>query len=92
MTKFVIRRFIGLFPTLFVIITMSFFIVRAAPGGPFDREKRLPPEIMRNIERKYNLDEPLLMQYGRYILDILRGDLGPSFSYPDHDVNYFKPE
>jgi oligopeptide transport system permease protein len=89
MTKFVIRRFIGLFPTLFIIITMSFFIVRAAPGGPFDREKRLPPEIMKNIERKYNLDEPLLMQYGRYMLDILRGDLGPSFSYNDHDVNYF---
>lgn len=89
MTKFVIRRFIGLFPTLFVIITLSFFIVRAAPGGPFDREKRLPPEIMRNIEAKYNLDEPLIMQYGRYMLDILRGDLGPSFAYPDHDVNYF---
>jgi len=89
MTKFVIRRFIGLFPTLFVIITMSFFIVRAAPGGPFDREKRLPPEIMKNIEKKYNLDEPLIMQYGRYMLDILRGDLGPSFSYNDHDVNFF---
>ena len=89
MTKFVIRRFIGLFPTLFIIITLSFFIVRAAPGGPFDREKRLPPEIMRNIEKKYNLDEPLIMQYGRYMLDILRGDLGPSFSYNDHDVNFF---
>jgi oligopeptide transport system permease protein len=80
MTKFV---------TLFIIITLSFFIVRAAPGGPFDREKRLPPEIMRNIEKKYNLDEPLIMQYGRYMLDILRGDLGPSFSYNDHDVNFF---
>ena len=89
MTKFVIRRFIGLFPTLFVIITMSFFIVRVAPGGPFDKDKRLPPEILRNIEKKYHLDEPLMKQYGCYLLDILRGDLGPSFSYPDHDVNFF---
>ncbi len=89
MTKFIIRRFIGLIPTLFIIITLSFFIMRAAPGGPFDREKRLPPDIMKNIEKKYNLDESLLMQYGRYLLDMVRGDLGPSFAYPDHDVNYF---
>ncbi len=89
MTKFIIRRFIGLIPTLFVIITMSFFIIRVAPGGPFDKEKRLPPEILKNIEKKYHLDEPLIKQYGRYLLDMVRGDLGPSFSYPDHDVNFF---
>ncbi len=89
MTKFIIRRFIGLIPTLFIIITMSFFIVRIAPGGPFDKDKRLPPEILKNIEKKYHLDESLLKQYSRYLLDIVRGDLGPSFAYPDHDVNYF---
>jgi len=89
MTKFIIRRFIGLIPTLFIIVTFSFFIVRIAPGGPFDKEKRLPPEILKNIEKKYHLDEPLLQQYGRYLLDITRGDLGPSFSYPDHDVKFF---
>jgi oligopeptide transport system permease protein len=89
MTKFIIRRLIGMIPTLFVIITISFFIIRLAPGGPFDQEKRLPQEILRNIEKKYHLDEPLIVQYGRYLLDILTGDLGPSFRYNDHDVNYF---
>jgi oligopeptide transport system permease protein len=89
MTKFIIRRLIGLVPTLFIIITLSFFIVRVAPGGPFDRDKRLPPEIMKNIEAKYHLDDPLIVQYGRYLFNIIRGDLGPSFAYHDHDVNYF---
>lgn len=89
MTKFIIRRFIGLIPTLFIIITISFFIVRIAPGGPFDKDKRLPPEILKNIEKKYHLDESLVKQYGRYLLDMARGDLGPSFAYPDHDVNFF---
>ena len=89
MTKFIIRRLIGLIPTLFIIITISFFIIRVAPGGPFDFERRLTPEIMRNIEAKYHLDEPLLKQYGRYLFDTIRGDLGPSYRYPDHDVNYF---
>ena len=89
MTKFIIRRLIGLIPTLFIIVTLSFFIIRVAPGGPFDFERRLPPEIMRNIEAKYHLDESLLKQYGRYMLDVVRGDLGPSYRYPDHDVNYF---
>jgi oligopeptide transport system permease protein len=89
MTKFIIRRFIGLIPTMLVIITVSFFIVRAAPGGPFDKERRIPPEVIKNIERKYNLDSPLIVQYGRYVLDVIRGDFGPSFRYPDHDVNYF---
>ncbi len=89
MTKFIVRRAIGLVPTLFIIVTLSFFIIRVAPGGPFDTERRLPAEVMRNIERKYHLDESLLKQYGRYLLDIARGDLGPSYRYPDHDVNYF---
>ena len=89
MTKYIIRRLIGMIPTLFVIITLSFFIIRIAPGGPFDKEKRLPPEIIKNIEAKYNLDEPIFVQYGKYLLDVVRGDLGPSFAYNDHDVNYF---
>lgn len=89
MGKYFIRRFLGLLPTLFIIITISFFMIRLAPGGPFDEEKALPQEILVNIEKKYHMDEPLIMQYGRYLLDVFRGDLGPSFRYPDHDVNYF---
>jgi len=89
MTKYVIRRFLGLLPTLFIIITISFFIIRIAPGGPFSREKALPKQILENIQKKYHMDEPLIMQFGRYMLDILRGDLGPSYRYKDHDVNYY---
>jgi len=89
MSKYFIRRFFGLIPTLFVIITISFFLIRLAPGGPFDVEKKLPKAIKENVERKYHLDEPLFVQYGRYMLDILRGDLGPSFRYRDFDVKYY---
>jgi len=89
MTKYIIRRLIGLIPTLLIIITIAFFIVRIAPGGPFDMERALPVQILENIEAKYHLDEPLIQQYGRYMLSVLRGDLGPSFKYQDHDVNYF---
>ncbi|MEX2442033.1 MAG: ABC transporter permease subunit [Alkalispirochaeta sp.] len=89
MTQYIVRRFLGLFPTLFVIITISFFIIRVAPGGPFAREKELPPQVLANIEAKYNMDEPLIVQYGVYMYNIIRGDLGPSFRYQDRDVNYY---
>lgn len=89
MGKYVLKRLMGIIPTLLVIITLSFFIVRVAPGGPFDGEKKLPEIVKKNIEAKYHLDEPLLKQYGRYIFDLLRGDLGPSYKYKDHDVNFF---
>ncbi|WP_419613504.1 oligopeptide ABC transporter permease OppB [Thiolapillus sp.] len=68
-------------------MTLAFFMMRAAPGGPFDTEKSLPPEIQANLDRKYHLDEPLIQQYGRYLLDIMQGDFGPSFQYKDHSVN-----
>lgn len=87
MTRFVIRRLLSLIPTLFLIITFAFIIVRVAPGGPFASEKKLPPEIMANILKKYHLDEPLPKQYLRYLNDILHGDLGPSFRYKDYSVN-----
>ena len=89
MTQYIIRRFLGLIPTLFVIITLSFFIIRIAPGGPFSEERALPKQILENIQKRYHLDEPLLMQYGRYVADVVRGDLGPSFRYKDYDVNYY---
>jgi oligopeptide transport system permease protein len=76
-------------PTLLIIITLSFFIVRIAPGGPFASVRKLPEVVERNINAKYHLDEPLIQQYGRYMFDILRGDLGPSFKYKDYDVNYY---
>ena len=87
MTKYIIRRLIGMIPTLFIIITLSFFIVRITPGGPFDGERALPEAVKRNIEAKYHMDEPLIVQYGRYLFDVVRGDLGPSYKYKDYDVN-----
>jgi len=89
MTRYIVRRFLGLFPTLFIIVTISFFIIRVAPGGPFAREKELPAQVLENIEKKYNMDKPIIVQYGMYMFDVIRGDLGPSFRYMDRDVNYY---
>ena len=74
-------------PTLLILVTLAFFLMRAAPGGPFDTERALPPEVRANLERLYHLDEPLLSQYGRYLGSLARGDLGPSFQYKDWTVN-----
>ncbi len=70
-------------------MTLGFFVIRIAPGGPFASEKTLPPAVLANVLAKYHLDEPLLKQYLRYMLDVLRGDLGPSYTYADHDVAYY---
>jgi oligopeptide transport system permease protein len=74
-------------PTMFVVIAISFFMIRLAPGGPFDLERTLPKEIEENLRRAYNLDQPLIVQFGDYLQKILRGDFGPSFKYPDYTVN-----
>ncbi len=87
MLKYSIKRLIAAIPTLFILMTMAFFMMRAAPGGPFDTEKTLPPEIQANLDKKYHLDEPLIQQYGRYLLDLVQGDFGPSFQYKDYSVN-----
>lgn len=86
MTKYIIRRLLGLIPTLLIIITISFFIIRVAPGGPFARERNIPAQILANIMKKYHMDEPLWKQYLRYMYDAVRGDLGPSFRMKDFDV------
>ena len=85
--RYVTTRFLGLIPTLLVLITIAFFLIRVAPGGPFDSEKVLPPEIRANLDAKYHLDEPLLQQYFRYLGQIITGDFGPSFQYKDWTVN-----
>jgi oligopeptide transport system permease protein len=84
---FVFRRVAGFLPVLFVIVSLSFFIMRLAPGGPFDQERVLPEQVRENIEARYHLNEPLWKQYLRYLGDVARGDLGPSFRYPDRSVN-----
>ncbi|MGP1577029.1 MAG: oligopeptide ABC transporter permease OppB [Treponema sp.] len=87
MVRFIIRRMLSLIPTLFLIITFSFFIMKAAPGGPFSAERSVPPEVLANINKAYHFDEPVYKQYLRYLGNILQGDLGPSFRYKDFTVN-----
>jgi oligopeptide transport system permease protein len=75
--RFACQRLLGAVPTLLVLIALAFFLIRLAPGGPFDSEKTLPPEIEANLRAAYNLDEPLPMQLGRYLWNLARGDFGP---------------
>jgi len=86
MTRYFVKRLAGAIPTLLVIITAAFFLIRAAPGGPFDQEQRLPPEILANLEGAYGLDLPVWEQYGRYLTALAHGDFGPSFKYKDFTV------
>ena len=74
-------------PTLLVLITISFFLMHAAPGSPFSSERSLPPEVLANINAKYHLDEPVISQYFYYLGGLLQGDLGPSFRYKDFTIN-----
>lgn len=86
MFGFVFRRLLSAIPTLFVVITLSFFLMRLAPGGPFDLERPLEATIMANLQRAYGLDRPLHEQYLMYLGNLLRGDLGPSFFLRDFSV------
>jgi oligopeptide transport system permease protein len=84
--RYALTRFLGAIPTLLILITIAFFMIRAAPGGPFDAEKALPAEIEANLRAAYHLDEPLIQQFGRYVWNLARGDFGPSFQYKDYSV------
>jgi len=86
MLRFAIRRFLGAIPTLLILIALAFCLIRLAPGGPFDSEKQLPPDIEANLRQAYHLDEPLYQQFARYIGNLARGDFGPSFQYRDFSV------
>jgi oligopeptide transport system permease protein len=86
MAGYALRRLLGAIPTLFVIVTLTFFMMRIAPGGPFDSERRLPPEVEANVKAAYNLDKPLVVQYGLYLGKLAHGDLGPSFKNKDFTV------
>ncbi|PPE74746.1 oligopeptide ABC transporter permease OppB [Solimonas fluminis] len=86
MLRFAMRRLLASIPTLLVLITLAFFMMRIAPGGPFDKERSLLPEIEAAINAAYHLDEPLWQQYLRYMGGLARGDLGPSFQYAGFSV------
>ncbi|UJF25166.1 oligopeptide ABC transporter permease OppB [Suttonella sp. R2A3] len=86
MLRYVLKRLLIAVPTLLIIITLAFFLIRIAPGGPFDQERTLPAEIQANLNVIYHLDEPLPKQYVRYLGNIIQGDFGPSFQYKDRTV------
>jgi len=85
--RYTLLRLLGAIPTLLLVIVLAFLMVHAAPGGPFDAERALPPDIEANIARAYHLDEPLPKQFLRYLSGLLQGDLGPSYRFRDHTVN-----
>jgi oligopeptide transport system permease protein len=84
--QYSIKRFLGAIPTLIILIALAFFMIRVAPGGPFDQERALLPEIEANLRAAYHLDEPLYQQFFRYLSGLARGDFGPSFQYRDFTV------
>ncbi len=86
MLLYAIKRLFGALPTLFIIVAIAFFMMRLAPGGPFDKERRLSAEVEANLMRAYHLDEPLPQQFVRYVGNLLQGDFGPSFQYKDFTV------
>ncbi len=87
MLRYTLRRLLGAIPTLLLVIALAFLLVHAAPGGPFDDERVLPPAILKNIEVAYHLDESLPQQFWRYLSGVARGDFGPSYRYRDLTVS-----
>lgn len=86
MLGYATRRILQSIPTFLLIVAAAFFLMRAAPGGPFDEERALPPEIEENLQAAYGLDQPVTVQFARYLGGLLRGDLGPSFRMKDFSV------
>ena len=86
MLSYTFKRLLQAIPTLWIVITLSFFLMHLAPGGPFDGERQLPPEIEANLMASYGLDKPVWEQYFTYMGNLLQGDLGPSFKYKDFSV------
>ena len=86
MLQVILKRIAIAIPVILVVASITFFLVRMAPGGPFDAEKVVPPQVMKNLNAVYNLDAPLLVQYKDYMFNLMQGDFGPSFRYPGRSV------
>lgn len=87
MIKYILKRLLEAIPVLLIITILTFLMLHIAPGGPFDREKPLPPDIEASLKAYYGLDKPLIQQYYQYLKNLLHGNLGPSFKYPGWTVN-----
>lgn len=86
MVSFVLRRLLSALPTIFIVVTVSFFMIRVAPGGPFDGERHIDARILENLNRVYQLDQPLIWQYWSFLKNLAHGDMGPSFFFKDFTV------
>jgi oligopeptide transport system permease protein len=86
MLRFLLRRLLIAVPTMFIVVTLAFFMMRAAPGSPFVNERHLSPEVEANVMAKYGMNRPLIVQYANYVGGVLHGDLGPSLKYKDKSV------
>lgn len=86
MLLFIIKRILQAIPVLLLVATVTFFMVRAAPGGPFDKDRSIPPEVMTQLNKRYHLDDPIWKQYVDYMVNVAQGDFGPSFKYASHSV------
>jgi oligopeptide transport system permease protein len=87
MIRFILRRILQTIPVLWAVATLTFFMLRLAPGGPFADERAVSPEVQKALEAHYGMDKPLIAQYGEYLFNLIQGDLGPSFKYPGRTVN-----
>ncbi|HAQ98676.1 MAG TPA: ABC transporter, partial [Verrucomicrobiales bacterium] len=87
MIRFILRRILQTIPVLWAVATLTFFMLRLAPGGPFADERAVSPAVQKALEAHYGLDKPLIAQYGEYLFNLIQGDLGPSFKYPGRTVN-----
>jgi oligopeptide transport system permease protein len=87
MPRYILQRCLLAVPVLLIVICFTFVLIRAAPGGPFDTERAVPPEILQALNDRYHLNDPLYVQLSDYLVNILRGDFGPSFKYPGRSVN-----
>ncbi len=86
MLIFIVKRILAAIPVLFLVVLITFLLVRIAPGGPFDRERQAAPEVIENLNKRYNLDKPIAIQFFSYVGNLLQGDFGPSFKYPNRSV------
>ena len=87
MSRYILSRLFQALPVLLIVITATFFLVRAAPGGPFDDERVVSPDVLKNLNERYNLNDPVSVQYLKYLASLLKGDLGPSYKFPARSVN-----
>lgn len=84
---FMLKRLLHAVPVLFMVTLVTFFLIHAAPGGPFDEDRKVSPDVLKHLNARYHLDEPVWQQFARYAGNLLQGDFGPSFKYPSHTVN-----